>query len=147
MWIVDNKLGDLTSTTYVLKDLTSGDGWYFPEEIAELRGAYPPAWGDRLTEASQSALVEAVFPGVDLEFVDVRELVVDEEAFGHLGCHPYLNGRAMIRLQRPMAIGDRYFLEVNVDQGCEGLALLLRIEATGSEFEVVLVIRDGHWTV
>jgi len=145
-WIADNKSDELTPIMYVLSDLANSEGWYTSETIPDLRGTRH-VWGDRLTEASQTALDDTLGVVADLQTVDVRESVVDEDAFGHLGCYPYVAGRAMLRLQRPLAIGDLYFMEANVDQGCEGLALLLRVEARGIRFEVTEVVRDGHWIV
>ena len=146
-WIAGNKATEVTPTTYLLGDLTYPEGWYKPTDLPELAGAVVPPWGDRLTESSQLALMETLSDIAQLQAVDEPESVIDEGAYGPLNCHPYIEDRAMLRLQRPVVIGSAYFVEANIDQGCEGLALLLRVEATASHFEVTEVVRDGHWVV
>jgi hypothetical protein len=145
-WIADNRPHELTTALYVLSDLTRLDGWFTAEEIAELRGT-DQVWDDHLTDGSHAALDETLGVLVDLQAVEDRESVVDEEAFGELGCHPYIGSRAMLRLQRPLANGDQYFVEANIDQGCGGLVLLLLIEPRNAQFEVIRVIREGSWIV
>lgn len=145
-WLVKNRATELTSTTYLLIKLGS-EGWYLPTEVPELAGAVVPPWGDRLTEPSQVALTETLSPIADLQTVDDQGSVIDEAAYGPLNCHPYMEGRTMLRLERPMVIGSAYFVEVNVDLGCQGSALLLRVEVEGTQIEVTQVVRDGHWIV
>ncbi|MEA2677259.1 MAG: hypothetical protein QOJ81_1400 [Chloroflexota bacterium] len=137
----------MTSESYLLTDLTYPAGWYLPSEVPELAGAVFLQWGDRLTDPSQAALTEMLSAIADLQPVDAPESVVDEAAYGPLNCHPYWEDRTMLRLQRPMAIDHEYFVEANVDQGCEGSALLLRVEFNDTQFEVTKVVRDGHWVV
>ncbi len=146
-WIVKNKATELTSTTYLLVNLRNREGWYLPTEVPELAGAVVPPWGDLLAEPSQVTLTETLSPIADLLVVDDQQSVVDEAAWGPLNCHPYVEGRTMLRLQRPMVIGTAYFAEANIDQGCQGFALLLRVEAEGTQFEVTQVVREGHWVV
>jgi hypothetical protein len=146
LWLAGNKSGEMTPTMYLLSDLNALGAWYEADDLPEIRGAVR-IWSDELTDASQSVLDETLGEIADLELVNDWQSVVDEDAFGELGCHPWVGGRAMLRFQRPLARGDQYFVEANIDQGCQCVVSLLRIESTGSEFEVTDVIRDGDWIV
>jgi hypothetical protein len=113
----------------------------------DLRDAGPPLFEGPVTDATIEAIQVALLP-ITAEFISDPAAVRQPRRQPGV-CEPFPGERFMIQLgpPRPNAVGDAYFVTVQIGNGCHGWTKVVEVAEVDGDYRVTRVVIDGSFIV